>query len=178
VNKLRTAAIGIGLAMTLAGCGGGGSEPAAAVATTTTLAKPIPKTELITAAKTLCDAKSSEFDDLRKAGKDLLDSEANRETVNDFMLGQAIPAWESAVGSLRVAGTPNRDPKLFARLNTTLDEALGRMKAENQADPVKALEDLVNGPDDALKLPTRAGETFANANELTTEFGFKSCEIF
>jgi hypothetical protein len=180
VNKLRTTAIGIGLALTLAGCGGGGgSAPAAGlVSSTTTTVKLIPKQDLITAGDSACQTAGLTFADLRRKAADLAKGEPSDDAALDFMVNTAIPQWEKLVGQLRVAGTPNRDGRAFDKLNKTLDTALSQMKTETQKSPKDALADLADGPDKANSDPTRAGEVFANANQLAADFGFHNCGIF
>jgi hypothetical protein len=187
VNKLRTTAIGIGLTLTLAGCGGGGGAPAAAlVQTTTTTVKLVSKNLLLTDADKMCDAAGLTFADLRTQAGDLVNAlkdgnltDGERDDqARDFLINTAIPPIEKVVGAFRVVGTPNRDGREYARFNLVLSDAMVEMKNETQKAPQDALADLAAGPDKAVSDPTRAGEAFANANDLAAAFGFKTCGIF
>jgi hypothetical protein len=178
VKKLGTAALGIGLAMTLAGCGGGGDSPAAAVIAPTTTAAPKPKAEMLAYGDKLCDAQATAFGDLRRAAADLAATDPSDEVAMDFLVNRAVPVWEATVGKFRVIGVPTRDVQIYARMNKTLGEALTRMRKEAQNEPVDALKDLAEGPDKPAHPATSAGQEFANGNAVTTEFGFQDCEIF
>lgn len=190
MNKLCTTAIGIGLTLTLAGCGGGskGAAPAAGlVQPTTTTIKLISKRVLVADVNTMCQAAGLAFGDLRTQAADLMDALADDslsneqspdERAQDFLVNIAIPPMEKAVGVFRVAGVPNRDGREYAHFVQVLSDAMVEMKNETMAKPQDALKDLADGPDEANPDPTRAGEAFANADELGSTFGFKDCKIF
>jgi hypothetical protein len=179
VKKLRSTAVGIGLALTLAGCGGGGSAPAAGlVGPTTTTVKLVPKQDMLASGDTMCQTAGLTFGDLRRKAADLAGTKPSDEVANDFLVTTAIPAWEKVVGAMRVAGSPNRDGRTYDKLQKSLGDALAEMRTDTLKSPQAALADVAAGPDKANVDPTRAGEAFANADQLAADFGFRDCGIF
>jgi hypothetical protein len=179
VKKLHTAAIGIGLALTLAGCGGGGGAPAAAIlGPTTTTVKIVAKKDLLSAGDTNCKAAGLAFGELRRSAADMVANQAGDDAARDFLINTTIPQWEQMVGALRASGEPNRDARDYDKLNKTLGEALTRMKKETQNTPQVALADLADGPDKVVPVPAKAGDVFAEGNELADTFGFRDCSSF